>query len=117
MALTTAMQRAIQMFTEHDEVMARNVDKTQAWYLEVIAVSPDAQGRGLGGILMQWMLQRIAGAPCILECTDEANVPFYEKYGFRVVEVTELKAVNEPDRVAREWIMVRPASKGEESED
>ena len=62
------------------------------WYLFVVGVSPDAQGRGLGRALLQPGLDRAdaAGQPCYLETAQPKNVPFYQHLGFRqVVEVRE----------------------------
>lgn len=99
------------MFAAHEEMMSRHANNDNCWYLEVIAVNPSAQGYGLGGKLMRWMLATIGDhADCILECTDECNVPFYEKFGFRLLEVTELKDESDPDLSVKEFIMMRPGS-------
>lgn len=101
------------MFAAHEHMMRKHVPKrNRCWYLEVIAVHPESQGYGLGGRLMRWMLSTIPDTEdCILECTDESNVAFYERYGFKLLEVTELKDEAEADHVVKEFIMMRP-SKG-----
>ena len=60
---------------------------TKHWYLSQIGVEPAHQGRGIGGALLQPMLARLdtAGIAGYLETSDEANVPFYRKRGFRIV--------------------------------
>jgi len=57
------------------------------WYLFAIGVSPKLQGRGLGTALIAEGLQRADqdGCPCYLETSSERNVPYYERFGFRVV--------------------------------
>ena len=57
------------------------------WYLFAIGVSPEMQGRGLGTALITEGLQRANqdGCPCYLETSSERNVPYYERFGFRVV--------------------------------
>lgn len=60
------------------------------YYLEIAAVRPDKQGMGVGGSLMRWVVDRLGDSPCFLECTNEKNVGFYEKYGFRLVEEKKL---------------------------
>lgn len=56
------------------------------YYLEIAAVKPDTQGMGVGGAIMSWVVDRLGKSPCFLECTNEKNIPFYEKYGFKLLE-------------------------------
>jgi GNAT superfamily N-acetyltransferase len=58
------------------------------WYLPFLAVAPELQGQGAGTVLMRHMLNRVASSivPCYLDSADVANLPFYERFGFRVVE-------------------------------
>jgi ribosomal protein S18 acetylase RimI-like enzyme len=57
-------------------------------YLFAIAARPGAQGKGLGSQLMKEGLKRADAdhMPAYLESSKPENVPFYEKYGFEVVE-------------------------------
>ena len=57
------------------------------WYLLVVGVDPDLQGRGVGSALIQEGLTRAdeSNAACYLETSDERNVPFYERYDFKVM--------------------------------
>jgi ribosomal protein S18 acetylase RimI-like enzyme len=61
------------------------------WYLSQIGVEPSRQGRGIGGALLGAMLARIDAERgwCYLETTKRANLPFYEKHGFRIMEEGE----------------------------
>jgi ribosomal protein S18 acetylase RimI-like enzyme len=57
------------------------------WYLPLIGVAADQQGRGLGSALLEYAL-RIAdedGLPAYLEATTERNRALYERHGFEVV--------------------------------
>jgi GNAT superfamily N-acetyltransferase len=56
------------------------------WILMALAVEPSEQGRGIASALLAPGLARADadGLPCYLETTNEANLPFYEKYGFEV---------------------------------
>jgi ribosomal protein S18 acetylase RimI-like enzyme len=74
------------------------------WYLWIIGVEPACQGKGIGGLLMQPILSRASaqGLPCYLETNNADNVPFYQKYGFRVVSDGEI-----PERGLRVWAMLR----------
>jgi len=57
------------------------------WYLAMLGVSPDFQGQGVGGKLLQPVLQ-IADrthTSCYLETSTPGAVRFYERNGFEVV--------------------------------
>jgi GNAT superfamily N-acetyltransferase len=56
------------------------------WYLYGIGVDPDAQGRGVGSVLLRSGLDRCdaAGLPAFLESSKPDNVPLYEHFGFVV---------------------------------
>jgi hypothetical protein len=43
----------------------------------------------------------------MLECTAEGNIPFYERYGFKVEEVFWLRDVEDEDHSVALWIMIR----------
>ena len=57
------------------------------WYLAVLGVDPRSQGRGLGRALLEPVLtlcdQRLE--PAYLETQKPENLPFYERFGFRIV--------------------------------
>jgi len=74
------------------------------WYLWGIGVKPSRQGLGIGGMLMQPLLARADAyrLPCYLETMNEKNVPFYEKYSFRVVSDGIV-----PRHKLRVWAMLR----------
>jgi ribosomal protein S18 acetylase RimI-like enzyme len=58
------------------------------FYLAVLGVEPEFQGRGFGGALMQPVLERCdrEGVPAYLESSKRRNIVLYERHGFRVVE-------------------------------
>ena len=74
------------------------------WYLWGLGVKPSRQGQGIGGMLMQPVLARADSdrLPCYLETTNEKNVPFYEKHGFKVV-----CEGNVPRHALHIWAMLR----------
>jgi GNAT superfamily N-acetyltransferase len=86
-------QRLTELFALHEKQLQKHtqhLSKRNVWYLEVVATDPSAQGKGVGGAFMRWVLEQIGQEPCFLECTDEKNVPFYEKYGFCLMETSTL---------------------------
>lgn len=53
-------------------------------YLQAIAVTPPRQGRGIGGALLEPMLERCdqEGLPAYLESSTHRSRALYERYGF-----------------------------------
>jgi GNAT superfamily N-acetyltransferase len=58
------------------------------WYLAVLAVDPQHQGKGYAGKLLNEMLSYIDqdGLPCYVETEGEKNVSMYKHFGFKVVD-------------------------------
>ena len=58
------------------------------WHLDIVGVSPDRQGLGIGSALVKVGLGGAdrAGVPAFLVTSDAPNVPFYEHLGFAVTE-------------------------------
>jgi ribosomal protein S18 acetylase RimI-like enzyme len=57
-------------------------------FLDLLAVAPEAQGAGWGGLLVGHGLGRARGMglTAFLETSNERNLAFYESYGFQVVD-------------------------------
>jgi GNAT superfamily N-acetyltransferase len=62
------------------------------WYLPLLGIDPKWQGRGLGGALIRVKLTECDAtrSPAYLETQKPENVPYYQRFGFRVSEVIEL---------------------------
>jgi ribosomal protein S18 acetylase RimI-like enzyme len=77
------------------------------WFLQVIGVDPKFQGEGYASTLMKAMLARIdeEHLPCYLDTEDERNVPFYQHFGFKVLEEDIIPATE-----IRTWAMLREKS-------
>lgn len=74
------------------------------WYVLNLAVSPEAQGKGVGSRLLQTanavaLAMSGKGVPLFLECRD-GNVAFYQKMGFRVKEGYDMVPKIGPQRDA-----------------
>jgi ribosomal protein S18 acetylase RimI-like enzyme len=58
------------------------------WDLAPIAVSPEAQGRGIGSQLLRRKLREIDQAclPCFVATQDRGNLGIYERFGFKKID-------------------------------
>jgi ribosomal protein S18 acetylase RimI-like enzyme len=92
------------VFRRHFDTTHERLMDQPHWYLSFLAVDPGHQGQGAGTVLIRHMLDRVGptGAPCYLESVDEANLPFYERLGFRVVEAGTV-----PGTELRTWALRR----------
>jgi ribosomal protein S18 acetylase RimI-like enzyme len=74
------------------------------WYLNTLAVVPEAQGRGIGSALIEPGLARADAdrLGAYLETQRESNIPFYRRFGFELTEEIGL-----PDGPPL-WLMWRP---------
>lgn len=64
------------------------------WYLALLTVDPQRQGRGLGSALIQPGLDRADddGLPAYLETQKESNISWYARFGFELTRTIELRA-------------------------
>jgi ribosomal protein S18 acetylase RimI-like enzyme len=58
------------------------------WYLQAMGVHPRAQRRGVGKRLINPVLAEAddAGLPCYLQTSDPANIDYYRRFGFELVQ-------------------------------
>ena len=79
-ALRTGVPRALRL----QSVVERHHLREPHWYLEALGVVPEARGKGVGGRVVQPVLdlcdeQRL---PAYLESSNPRNYSFYERHGF-----------------------------------
>ncbi|MGD9115921.1 MAG: GNAT family N-acetyltransferase [Dehalococcoidia bacterium] len=74
------------------------------WYLAVLGVDPDFQGRGCASRLLKPMLARLdrEKIPAYLETDVEGYVAMYQHFGFKVIEEAVL-----PGSGSRMWVLLR----------
>ncbi|MHA7653568.1 GNAT family N-acetyltransferase [Mycobacterium sp. ML4] len=86
------------------EMMKRAHPEEPHWYLAVIGSDPGVRGRGFGQELMRSRLDRCDAeyCPAYLESSKAENVPYYERFGFRVTGEIEL-----PEGGPKLWPMWR----------
>ena len=84
-----ATQRFFSVLALGDEPHRRDVQPDH-WWVMVLGVAPEAQGRGHARALLEPIMHRAdaAGQQCYLETANPANITFYERMGFQ--RITEL---------------------------
>jgi ribosomal protein S18 acetylase RimI-like enzyme len=77
------------------------------WFLFVIGVDPVFQRKGYASTLLKAMFARIDNEqlPCYLEADDAKNIPFYQHFGFEVVEEIIVPGIE-----VKLWPMLRKGS-------
>jgi GNAT superfamily N-acetyltransferase len=60
--------------------------KGEHWFLFILGVDPDHQRKGLGTMMLKPMLKRAdsENLPVMLDTNKEANISYYERFGFKV---------------------------------
>jgi len=68
------------------DAMAKEHPREPHWYLALIGVDPAFQGSGVGTALLRPRLAACdeTGVPAYLETQKPENVPYYERFGFKV---------------------------------
>ena len=94
----------LRRFMDMDAAEYEKRPKKPHFYLAVLGVLPSRQGAGLGSSLLNHTLSRLdeAGMPAYLENSNPANMPLYERHGFRVFDEISLR-----DGGPKEWCMWR----------
>ena len=80
--------RKMQAFDQYVERKHKELAPAKHWYLAVLAVDPQHQGKGYGSKLLNEMLSKIDedGLPCYVETEGEKNVSMYQRFGFKVID-------------------------------
>jgi ribosomal protein S18 acetylase RimI-like enzyme len=97
-----AAPRSFPTFMRTGMNAARLHPSDRHWYLETMGVAPSAQRLGIGSRLLTPALELADrdGADCFLETSDRANVRFYERHGFEVVDEAMRLLPDGPTHVA-----------------
>lgn len=92
-----ALQRQVE--TRHEKLILR-----PHWQLMVLGVAPEHHGQGYGTALVEAGLERADRdrRPVYVDTSAEANVGFYERFGFEVVDELTIAHPQVPF-----WMMVR----------
>ena len=98
-----AKKRTMIVFKYEDE-RHKELAPFDHWYFQNIAVKPEEQGKGYGGLLISTMIKKIEsdGLPIYLETNTEKAMSIYQKYGFEILEHTII-----PETPVPLWCMLR----------
>ncbi|HSD69873.1 MAG TPA: GNAT family N-acetyltransferase [Woeseiaceae bacterium] len=105
-------ERCCQVYTAMTGFMHQHtmtVVDAGSWYLSIIGISPELQGRGIGRELMRAVLEQTdrAGIATFLETFTPASESFYQRHGY----VTRARFL-EPETRARYAVMQREPARG-----
>jgi len=80
--------RKMQALDKYIERKRKELAPFKHWYLAMLAVDPQHQGKRYASILLNEMLANIdeEGLPCYLETGGEKNISMYRHFGFAVVD-------------------------------
>ena len=103
LAKVTSWKRFL-MVSNGFTALERKHPEAPHYYLAVLGVDPEMQGRSLGGQLMRPVLDKCDSEhmPAYLESSKEKNVPLYERNGFKVTEKYQV-----PNGGPPMWLMWR----------
>jgi ribosomal protein S18 acetylase RimI-like enzyme len=102
-----AVRRMLRADAAMKAIQERHHTTKTHWFLDTLGVDPQAQGRRVGTTTLQTTLETVidpSGQPSTLLTTKPENVPFYERFGYTVLD---------EDRVGKNdgfslWLMRRP---------
>jgi ribosomal protein S18 acetylase RimI-like enzyme len=79
---------AMRRFAQVGSALERAHPPEPSWYLQAMGVHPRVQRRGAGSRLMAAgiALADKDQLPCYLQTSDPANVKYYERYGFELIQ-------------------------------
>ena len=82
------LMRKMNAVDSYGERVRKRLAPQKHWYLALLGVDPDHQGKGHAGAMMKPMLKRIddEGLPCYLETEGEKNISMYQHFGFKHLE-------------------------------
>lgn len=105
--LTDVDAEIIEGLQAYDDNCHHHFPDEPVWYLKLLGVDPEGQGKGIGSTLLRASLQELDedGLPAYLETGTERNVRFYKRFGF---EVRKAEIQLAPGSTPH-WTMIRPA--------
>jgi GNAT superfamily N-acetyltransferase len=94
----------MQPFFEYVDSKHEELVSSPHWYLMLLGVDPEFQGKGYASLLLKGMLSQIdkERLPCYLETEKEENIQIYQHFNFKVIEEYTI-----PGTSVKLWAMLR----------
>ena len=107
-----ARSQLLEALAFSDEIhsrLLRDNAKANHWYLWALGVSPKLQGQGIGGRLLQPVMEMSdrSQTTCYLETFNQRNLAFYERLGFELCNEEIIPGLEVPV-----WSMIRKPNHG-----
>jgi GNAT superfamily N-acetyltransferase len=101
-SLRTYQQIAVSMAARTKAVVPEN-----CWYLSILGLAPEHQGKGWGRKFMEPVLEKVdaLNVPTYLETFTPRNISFYKHLGYQ-----EVVSFVEPVTAASYWVLLREAN-------
>jgi ribosomal protein S18 acetylase RimI-like enzyme len=82
--------RSLRLAKSADNLHAKSISGPH-WYLLGLGVEPKRQSQGVGSALLQIVLAQAdrQSQACYLDTNNEANLSFYERFGFRLAGIAQ----------------------------
>lgn len=99
--------RRLDQYETHSLEIRKNVSAMDAWYVMMLAVDPELQGKGFGAKMLRAFLAEMdtQGKNCYLETHKIVNVVIYQHFGFKIVNTDTV-----PDGTDTQYAMLRKPS-------
>lgn len=97
----------LDQYEAHCLSIRKSVGAMDAWYVMMLAVDPEEQGKGHGSTLMRAFLKEIdeRQSSCYLETHKLVNTEIYRHFGFEIVSIDTV-----PDGTDTQYAMLRKPS-------
>lgn len=91
-------------FSNHLDDIHKRMVPFKHMFLQIIGTAPEFRGKGFASKLIKPMLSRIdkEKLPCYLETIDEKNIAIYERFGFEIIDKSNI-----PETNFINWAMLR----------
>ncbi len=93
--LASLGEDAVSRIEKYEQVKTQHLPKQPHFYLNVLGVHPNAQGKGYGRVLLDWLHQRSQLHPTSsgvgLDTQNSTNVSIYKRFGYYVTATAQLE--------------------------
>lgn len=100
---TVGVERILKVI-KTSSIISKYHPKLDCFYLVALGTAPEDQGRGLGSDVIQPVIDTcdVKKIPIFLETSNEKNLSFYEKHGFKIQH-----EIVDPEKLPTTWTMLR----------